>query len=98
MNRMDNDSETCECSRDVAAYALGALDPGEHEAFRTHLDSCVACGGELEAFEQVVNVLPVGVPEHRAPRACASGSSRPLSEGPVPTAPKRLGAEGIRCG
>lgn len=67
MTGMGHDSDTCDCGGDVAAYALGALDPDEAEAFRTHLDSCVVCRDELVAFEQVVGVLPMGVPQHRAP-------------------------------
>jgi Putative zinc-finger len=42
---------------DVAAYALGALDPKEDEAFRAHLDSCPTCWTELESFVDVTSLL-----------------------------------------
>jgi anti-sigma-K factor RskA len=67
MNTMDQDSLMCDCSGDVAAYALGALDPDESGEFRAHLESCVACREELVAFEQVVDALPMAVPQHRSP-------------------------------
>lgn len=53
---------------DVAAYALGALDPGEAAAFRAHLETCVVCREELATFQQVVDVLPMSAPQHRASR------------------------------
>jgi anti-sigma factor RsiW len=52
---------------DVAAYALGALEPAEAEAFRAHLATCAACRDELAAFQQVVNALPLSAPAHPAP-------------------------------
>jgi hypothetical protein len=55
------------CGGDVAAYALGALDPAEREAFRRHLESCAVCRDELAAFEQVADLLPLSVPPLRAP-------------------------------
>jgi anti-sigma factor RsiW len=59
-------SDTRDCGRDVAAYALSALDPSELEAFRAHLETCAVCRDELAAFERVVEVLPMSVPQHRA--------------------------------
>lgn len=56
-----------ECGDEVAAYALGALDPSEVAAFERHLESCTVCRDELLAFRQVVQTLPMGAPEHRAP-------------------------------
>ncbi len=53
---------------DVAAYALGALDPEEARAFRAHLETCVVCREELATFQQVVDVLPMSAPQHRASR------------------------------
>jgi anti-sigma-K factor RskA len=46
------------CGDDVAAYALGALEPGEADAFRRHLADCPECREELAGFEQVTEALP----------------------------------------
>jgi len=48
------------CGDDVAAYALGALEPGEADAFRRHLADCPECREELAGFEQVTEALPPG--------------------------------------
>jgi anti-sigma-K factor RskA len=55
------------CGLDLAAYALGALEPAEAEAFAAHLETCTMCREELAEFEAVVATLPMGVPRHRAP-------------------------------
>ncbi|HLI60433.1 MAG TPA: anti-sigma factor [Solirubrobacteraceae bacterium] len=55
------------CGADVAAYALGALEPAEAEAFGRHLETCAICPPELEAFRQVVDDLGAGVPRVEAP-------------------------------
>ncbi|MGH2870181.1 MAG: anti-sigma factor domain-containing protein [Solirubrobacteraceae bacterium] len=57
-----------ECGDDVVAYVLGALEGDELARFEHHLQSCVVCPDELAAFQQVVDLLPVSVPERRAPR------------------------------
>jgi anti-sigma-K factor RskA len=54
------------CGEDVAAYALGALEPSEAEAFARHLETCAVCRDELEAFQQVVDLLPVTAPAFKA--------------------------------
>jgi anti-sigma-K factor RskA len=78
------------CSADVAAYALGALEPGEAEAFRRHLETCVVCPVELRAFQQVADDLAAGVPsvdappdlKHRVMRAVeAEPRTAPIPEG-----------------
>jgi anti-sigma-K factor RskA len=68
MSPADRSPDVRGCGDDVAAYALGALDPAEAEEFRAHLKTCAACREDLAAFNQAVDVLPIGVPQHRAPR------------------------------
>jgi hypothetical protein len=68
MSPADRSPHVRGCGDDVAAYALGALDPAEAEEFRAHLKTCAACREDLAAFKDVVDVLPIGVAQHRAPR------------------------------
>jgi anti-sigma-K factor RskA len=68
MNGEPTDADANSCGGDVAAYALGALEPHEAEAFEAHLASCAICRDELAAFQQVVDVLPTAVPAYRAPK------------------------------
>ncbi|WP_405093060.1 zf-HC2 domain-containing protein [Micromonospora sp. NBC_01392] len=42
---------------DVAAYALGVLDPQDMERFEEHLATCWACAAELETMVPVVGLL-----------------------------------------
>jgi hypothetical protein len=42
---------------DAAAWALGALDPGEAERYQAHLQSCGACRIAVADFEQVARAL-----------------------------------------
>ncbi|MFC7545581.1 anti-sigma factor family protein [Plantactinospora sp. GCM10030261] len=42
---------------DVAAYALGVLDPGDIDRFEEHLASCWVCAADLEAMMPVVDLL-----------------------------------------
>ena len=69
MNKTPNDPEHTRggCGLDVTAYALGALDPAEAEAFAAHLETCPMCRQELAEFEAVVATLPMSVPQHTAP-------------------------------
>ena len=67
MSDRDRTPDRRECGGDVAAYALGALDSTETEAFQAHLQTCSVCQEELTAFQQVVNELPLATATHRAP-------------------------------
>ena len=87
--------EQHDCGNDVAAYALGALDPGELETFRHHLASCVVCRDELQAFEQVVNTLPASAPRHEAPAELRRRVLRAIETEPDP-ASSRQRAPGAR--
>lgn len=53
-----NDPSQPPCG-DAAAYALGALEPAEAQAFRVHLQGCAICREELAAFTTVTDVLPM---------------------------------------
>ena len=55
-----------QCGEDVAAYALGALEPAEAERFAAHLGTCTVCRDELESFRSVVDVLPMTAPQFKA--------------------------------
>ena len=65
----DRTADRRECGGDVAAYALGALEPTEAEAFRRHLATCTVCQEELTSFQKVVDELPLTAPQHKAPAA-----------------------------
>ena len=69
MSPTEHDPGSRACGTDVAAYALGALEPAEAETFRRHLETCAVCREELASFQEVVDVLPLTAPQHRAPRA-----------------------------
>lgn len=56
------------CGGDVAAYALGALEPAEAEAFRAHLQTCDECRRELAELQRVVDVLPLAATQVQTPR------------------------------
>ncbi|HXD67244.1 MAG TPA: anti-sigma factor [Solirubrobacteraceae bacterium] len=69
MSDRDRTTDRRECGGDVAAYALGALDAAEADAFRRHLESCSVCQEELTAFQHVVHELPLAAAPHKAPSA-----------------------------
>jgi anti-sigma factor RsiW len=60
--------DTRDCGGDPAAYVLGALEPDEVEAFRTHMETCVVCRDEVLAFSRTADALATTVPQYRAPR------------------------------
>ena len=61
--------DTSDCGADIAAYALGVLEPDEAVAVRAHLETCAVCRDELSAFGAVVDALPLGVPQQAPPRS-----------------------------
>jgi anti-sigma-K factor RskA len=60
------------CAGDAAAYALGALEPVEVEAFERHLQRCVVCAEELGRFRQVADTLATSPPQYAVPAGLRS--------------------------
>ena len=46
------------CGEDVAAYALGALEPEHARVFERHLAECELCTADLAALRPAVSALP----------------------------------------
>jgi anti-sigma-K factor RskA len=57
-----------DCGNDAAAYALGALEPAEAQAFERHIESCAVCRDEVAAFALVADALPLAAHQHAPPR------------------------------
>jgi anti-sigma-K factor RskA len=84
MSDIDRNAEHRDCGDDVAAYALGALEPAEVEEFLHHLESCTICRYELSTFEEVVDALPMSAPLHRARPDLRRRVLRAIDEEPAP--------------
>ena len=54
---------------DIAAYLLGALEPGEAAELERHIAGCPECERELERLRPAVQVLPETVERVEAPSA-----------------------------
>ncbi|MDE3129685.1 MAG: anti-sigma factor [Acidobacteriota bacterium] len=65
----DHTPDQHDFAADAAAYAMGALEPAEAEAFRRHLDTCAACAEEVASFESVVRALPLAASQYGAPHS-----------------------------
>lgn len=63
----DHTPDQHDCGADAAAYAMGALEPAEAEAFRRHLETCAVCAEEVASFESVVRAMPMASPQYRVP-------------------------------
>jgi anti-sigma-K factor RskA len=57
------------CNEDVAAYMLGALEPGEAAALERHAESCVRCQAEIRWLTPALDALPEGVERLEPPPA-----------------------------
>ncbi len=64
-----NGSEHTQWSEDLAAYMLGALEPGEAAGFERHLEGCERCQAELRWFEPAVQTLPESIERQKPPRS-----------------------------
>jgi anti-sigma factor RsiW len=65
---------------DVAAYALGLLEPAEATAFEEHLATCDICADELESMVALEPILA----EFGAERLPSAGTGAPPMREPVP--------------
>jgi anti-sigma-K factor RskA len=54
---------------DIAAYLLGALEPGEAAELKRHVAGCAECEEELQRLRPAVQVLPETVERLEAPAA-----------------------------
>lgn len=52
---------------DVPAFALGALDADERDAFEAHLEECAQCRAAVREHERVVNALAGQIPAVEPP-------------------------------
>jgi anti-sigma-K factor RskA len=55
-------------NENIAAYALGALEPGEAEELERHAEECERCRSELRWLEPAVRALPESVERREPPR------------------------------
>ena len=83
------------CGDDVAAYVLGALEPGELEAFRRHLAGCADCQREVAEFEQIRGSLPDASVQYQVPkdlrrRVMAEVQATPKAQAAARTTPGRV--------
>jgi anti-sigma-K factor RskA len=69
---------------DVAAYALGALEPSEAEAFARHLETCASCREELASLRPVIDLLPMTAPAMKASPALRRRIRRAIDAEPRP--------------
>lgn len=56
--------DRCEYADDDAAYVLGALDPAEQQAFRTHLPGCARCRAAIADLSVMPGLLARLLPEN----------------------------------
>jgi len=56
-----------ELQTDLAAYALGTLDPAARDALEAHLADCDECQALLAEYEAVVDLYPLATPDQQPP-------------------------------
>lgn len=79
-------------SQDVAAYALGGLDPPEQVAFEAHLRGCVRCARLLVEYRAVMDLVPLSlVAQSPPPEARAALLAQVRREQIPPVPPSSLG-------
>jgi hypothetical protein len=88
------------CGDDVAAYALGALEPGEARALEAHLATCAVCRDELASLQGGADALSLATPQVAVPRGLRRRVMSAIREearsapGSAPREARRLPARG----
>jgi len=83
-------------SDEIAAYLLGALEPGEAAELERHLAGCGECRRELEWLRPAVQLLPESVERVEPPRELRGRLMEQVySEAEASVAPKRARGRGI---
>jgi anti-sigma-K factor RskA len=84
-------------SDEIAAFLLGALEPGEAAELERHLAGCEDCRTELEWLRPAVQLLPESVERVEPPRELRARLIEQVrSEAEGATAPRRAPGQGIR--
>jgi anti-sigma-K factor RskA len=79
---------------DLAAYALGALEPAEAEALARHIETCTICRDELDSLRSAVDLLPISAPVFEAPPALRRRVRRAIDAEPRVSARSRANRSG----
>ena len=90
---MTADSGDHNCDRfahDDAAYLLGALEPGDRQAFENHLRGCAACGARVDGLRETVALLGALSVEEAAELHEATSAAEPLPATLLPELAQRL--------
>lgn len=77
---------------DLAAYAIGALDPRDTVTFAAHLAECDRCRGELHRLAPAVELLPASVEQVDPPAALRGRIMAAIAEEPHAAAASGAGA------
>ncbi|HTU86457.1 MAG TPA: anti-sigma factor [Solirubrobacteraceae bacterium] len=82
-------ADGCGRSADAAAYALGALEPGEAEEFRAHMQTCPACREDVAGFQGVTLELPDASVQYAVPKGLRKRVLKEVRATPHDGAPAR---------
>lgn len=94
-----NETEHDRRRDDIAAYLLGALEPGEAAELERHVAGCAECEDELRRLRPAVRVLPETVERLEAPAALRGRLMEQVrSEAAGPAAPAARQASWRRFG
>jgi anti-sigma-K factor RskA len=69
MSRRDWHAEGDRLHDDLAAYALGALEPAEAAELERHIEDCKSCRERVEWLRPAVDVLPASVEQRTPPES-----------------------------